>query len=163
MAKGAFALVIAVVLVVLWQARLRRAEPSPEAAAIGAMSAITKAQATYSAVAGHSGYAASLAALAAPCPGTATAFISPDLASDPASKSGYRISLHAKPSAQRVSADCNGVATYSSYYATASPASAGDRRWRAFATDESGNIWYDTSGTAPTPPFTESATLKLLR
>lgn len=153
MTKRAVVAVVAIALVVLWQARLRRGEPSQESAAIGAMRAIGSGQSDYAATVGHGGYAGSLATLATPCAGTSRAFVSPDLASDPTFKDGYTISLRPKPAAQRVSSDCNGAATYSGYYAIAKPTSPTREKRRAFATDETGSIWFDVNGIPPRPPF----------
>ncbi len=145
--------VAALVFVVLAEARVGRWERRDEASAIGSLAAINKVQSEYAARTGAAGYAGSLAALARPCPGETGAPLSPDLASDPAVKSGYRISLVPTPGAHRVSSDCNGAATYSGYYATAAPISRSARR-RAFASDETANVWFDVTGVPPSPPFT---------
>jgi hypothetical protein len=57
-------------------------------------------------------------------------------------------------------ADCNGVTTSSTYYAAARPVGT---TMRAFAVDQSGVVWYDTTGVPPKPPFTESQSTKRLR
>jgi hypothetical protein len=146
-------LLATVVFVVLWQAALRRAEPSQEAAAIRALTVIAEAQSAYAAAAGHRAYARSLAKLGKCCPAALSGFLPPDLASDPVVKSGYEFTLHLKPEARKVSLDCHGEATYSGYYVTARPLSAASGTRRAFTIDETGVVWFDESGVPPRPPF----------
>ncbi len=160
--KLAFVLIV-IVFVVLWQARLGRRE-SHEGPVVAALSAINKAQRTYAASAGHGGYALELKTLAIPCPGGGLSFLSPDLAADPAVRGDYKIALHAGAGARPGPADCNGKATQTAYYVTAEPVpGAGAGSTRAFATDETGEIWYDTRGVAPTQPFREGGTVKRLQ
>jgi prepilin-type N-terminal cleavage/methylation domain-containing protein len=121
-----------------------------EASAIGSLRAISSGQTSYAAVASRGGFAPGLATLSAVCPGTNTAFISPDLSSDPSTKSGYTVTLTASASSTPGPSDCNGVATESAYYATAVPIAVGFSGQRAFATTGGGAIFFDNSGAAPT-------------
>jgi hypothetical protein len=157
--KLAFILIV-VAFIVLWQARLGRRE-SHEGPATSALRAINTAQRAYAASAGHGGYALELKTLAVPCPGGGPSFLSPDLATDPALRGDYTITLHAGAGARPGPADCNGKATQTAYYVTAEPVT-GSGSTRAFATDETGQIWYDTRGVAPTQPFREAGTVKRL-
>jgi type IV pilus assembly protein PilA len=129
---------------------LRARMSGNEASAIGSIRAISSAEASYSAAAGKGGYADRLATLAVPCPSTTVAFISPDLATDPSEKSGYRIALTAASGANAGPTDCNGTATTSNYYATAVPVSTGMTGHRGFASTGRGTIFFDPSGAAPT-------------
>jgi hypothetical protein len=157
--KLSFVLIV-VVFVVLWQARVGRRE-SHEVPAIGALGAINKAQRAYATSAGHGGYALELKTLATACPDGGPSFLSPDLATDPALRGDYTIALHAGAGVRPGPTDCNGKATQTAYYVTAEPVRA-DGSTRAFATDETGEIWYDTRGIAPTQPFREAGTVKRL-
>jgi len=157
MKRGAVAAAIAAIAVlVVWQARLQRGERSSRgasASAIRVLRAIAKAQSEYTTSTGNGGYAGSLAALATPCSGVATALLPSDLGLDPTVKFGYEIRLHVKPSAKQVSVDCNGEATYDGFYATAAPTSVTKEKQPAFATDETGTVWFDANGIPPAPPF----------
>jgi hypothetical protein len=146
-----------VTLIVIAQPNVQRSEPSYEAQAISALRAIASAQAAYAAANG--GYATSLKALAAACSHDSLGFVSPDLAHDPAIKGRYEISVQPVRGAEGP-VDCNGVMTSAAYYASARPVGT---PLRAFATDQSGIMWYDTTGVPPKPPFTESNSTKPLR
>jgi hypothetical protein len=89
--------------------------------------------------------------------------VSPNLANDPAITNGYEIRLQADAGARRGPADCNGVPTTTAYYATSTPVRGTPNARRAFATDQTGVIWYDTSGIPPRLPFKETATTRLLQ
>jgi prepilin-type N-terminal cleavage/methylation domain-containing protein len=119
-----------------------------ETAAIGSLRAINSAEAAYSSAAAPGGYATQLAVLALPCPSSSVGFISPDLAGDPTTKSGFVISLGAGVAAPGPS-DCNGSATRVGYYLTAVPTSVGMTGHRGFATSSRGVIYFDASGMAP--------------
>lgn len=142
------------------QIDLKRSESGAEASAIGSLRAISSAQATHAAA--YGGYARSLRALSTPCPGVSIGYLSPDIGSDPAIKSGYEIRLHsAALSADR--RDCHGEPTASGYHATAVPVQRGGGAARAFAVDQNEIIWLDDSGVAPTPPFRETRTVRPLQ
>jgi hypothetical protein len=149
---------VAASLVVMAEVSIQRSEPALEASAIGALRAITSGQRAYAAVNG--GYASSLKTLAAACQTGQHGFVSPDLAQDPAVKSGYEIRLQAEPGARVGPRDCNGVPTSLGYYATATPVRRAGSPLRAFAVDQSGVIWSDTRGTPPAPPFTETGSIQ---
>lgn len=120
-----------------------------EASAIGSLSAVRSAQASYAAAAGRGGFASGLSTLSAGCSGNATGFISPDLSSDPSSKSGYTVRLAASAASTAGPNDCNGIVTSTGYYATAVPVRASFTGQRAFATIGA-PIYFNTSGVAPT-------------
>jgi type IV pilus assembly protein PilA len=128
-----------------------------EASAIGSLRALNSAETSYSAATGRGAFAAQLVTLATPCPGSSVAFIAPDLALDPTIKSGYRIVLAQAAASNAGLTDCNGTATASAYYATATPVVAGTTGQRAFATTGNGTIFFQLNGTAPTEAAMGSA------
>jgi len=144
----------------LAQVRVDRSESGAQASAIGSLRAITSAQSAYAAA--YGGYARSLAALSAPCPGQSGGFISPDLSSDPTTKSGYEIRLESASPTTASRRDCDGQPTASAYYATAVPVQR-TAATRAFAVDQNQVIWYSDTAVAPAPPFHETSTIHSLR
>ena len=134
-----------------------------EFSAIGSLRAIISAEITYSLSCGGNGYAIALEDLARPPRGGGNAFITPDLATNGATVSGYKMTV-AKNAGKGVrdvstpAATCNGSKANpaSSFFATAEPVdrASGDR---FFAADESGIIFFSTK---PIPnPIVESATV----
>jgi prepilin-type N-terminal cleavage/methylation domain-containing protein len=141
--------VIGVVASIAIPSLLRAKITANETAVLGSMRAVNSAQAAYAAAAAAGGYAVSFTVLAQSCPNSTQAFISPDLAADPAQKSGYTITLGpgtlgAGPT------DCNGQATSLGYYLTAIPLTVGVTGHRAFASTSPGVIYFDASGVPPT-------------
>ena len=133
-----------------------------EFSGIGSLRAIISAEMIYVSTCGHDGYAISLEDLARPQRG-GQGFISPDLATDGATVSGYKMTVvkNARKGVTDVStaaATCNGSAgnPASSFFASAEPVqpSTGDR---FFAADDRGIIFFSTK---PIPnPIVESATV----
>jgi len=142
--------VIGIVSAISVPAMLRARRSGNEAAAIGSLRALNTAETSYSAIAGKGAFSPTLAALAASCPGSTAGFISPDLSTDPATKSGYIITMAPSASSSAGPNDCNGVATETAYYVTAVPVAAGLSGQRAFASTGAGTIFYDPAGVAPT-------------
>lgn len=68
-----------------------------EASAIGTLGAINQAQFAFAQACGNQHYASTLASLAVPIPATGAAFLSPDLAVDPLTKSGYQFVMTGTP------------------------------------------------------------------
>jgi type IV pilus assembly protein PilA len=124
-----------------------------EASAIGTLRAVHSGQVAYSMACAPSAYATSLAQL------VSARFVSPDVALP--SKDGYTFSLTntlgvAGPT------DCNGSASSTAYYLSATPVS-NLTGIRAFATNQFGGIWQDTSGVPPTEPFIAAGTVSPLQ
>jgi type IV pilus assembly protein PilA len=142
--------IIGVIAAIAVPALLRARMSGNEASAIGSLRAVNSAEFSYAAVAGMGGYATLLATLATPCPGSAVAFISPDLSADPSQKSGYSVDLTAGTAAAAGLNDCTGTATQTAYYSTATPIAPGYSGQRAFATTGNGTIFYDAAGAVPT-------------
>jgi type IV pilus assembly protein PilA len=133
-----------------------------EASAIGSMRAINSGQATYAASAAGGGYATDLTVLAIPCGGLAggAPFLSQDLTTGAVVlKSGYNVTLQAGAGAVAGPNDCNGTATQTAYYGSATPATVGTTGQRAFATNNAMTVWQDTSGVPPAEPFAIAGTV----
>jgi prepilin-type N-terminal cleavage/methylation domain-containing protein len=128
-----------------------------EASAIASMRGILSAQHDFAAL--SQGFADDLATLGSICPGGAAPFISSDLNSNGAVKSGYAFSVFAAAGAVAGPMDCFGNPTRTGFYATAIPQSVGISGYRGFASDGSAAIWEDITGIAPTEPFTISPTV----
>jgi type IV pilus assembly protein PilA len=141
--------IISVLAAVATVSMLRAKISANEASAIASLRAINTAEGTYSASAASGGFAIELTVLATPCPGSTSAFISPDLAVDPAKKSGYDVTLAAGSSSPGPT-DCNGTASRSGYYLTAAPSALGASGSRAFATTHRFVLYLDVSGVPPT-------------
>ncbi len=143
LAVGGVAVIAAIAVPGLLRARMS----GNEASAIASLRAIVRAEATYSASCGASGYAATLEDLGK-APAGGQPFINPDLAASGVVKSGYRITLtpSAAPGATRIaaaSATCNGAASdpVSGFFATAEPVTPGSSGTRYFAVSEAGAIF----------------------
>jgi type IV pilus assembly protein PilA len=142
--------IIGILAAIAIPSMLRARRSGNEASAIGSLRALNSAQSSYASGAAKGGYATLLATLAAACPGSNAAFISPDLSIDPAIKSGYTVTMAAATVSSPGPNDCNGVATVTAYYSTAVPVAAGMSGLRAFASSASGAIFFDPTGVAPT-------------
>ena len=110
----------------------------------------------------HRGYAADLAVLAGTCPGTTVPFLGADLRMNGITKSGYTFVLANGAGSLPGPNDCNGTATRTAFYATALPVSVGASGFRGFAANAGAALWEDTSGVAPTEPFTAGGTVSPL-
>ena len=131
-----------------------------ETSAIASLRTATLSQTAYSASCGKGGYAATLAVLGTPPPGSTAAYISEDLGhAAPVLKSGYTFVLG--PGAGSVAGpnDCNAVATISHWIMTGVPQAFGLTGTRTFVTGAGGTIWQSTTITPPAEPFTASATV----
>lgn len=112
-------------------ARVRGAET----AAIGALSAINKAQFAYKQTCGKQKFAPSLTALGKPNPATSEAYLSPDLTqADEVVKSGYRILMEGTE-VELPMVTCTGDTPLESYHVTADPVVPGSTGIRFFGTN----------------------------
>ena len=143
---GVIGVIGAIAIPSLMRARIN----ADEASAVATLRAVNSAQSSYLATAGSGGYAALLATLATPCPGTSHGFLEPDLAADPSVKSGYRIALAAASGSVVGVPDCNATPTRTGFYSTAAPLDAGVSGHRAFASTAEGSIFVDVGGVPPT-------------
>jgi type IV pilus assembly protein PilA len=147
--------IIGIIAAIAVPGLLRARMAGNEASAIGSLRAINSAQASYSTSCGSNGYAASLADLAKPPPGSNQGFVSPDLSANGVVKSGYFVNLTADAGAAPVAtaaSTCNAAADapVSSYFAESHPMTPGSTGQRSFATDARGTIYYLNTG-APIP------------
>ena len=140
--------VIGVVCAITIPALLRAKITGNETAVLGSMRAVNSAQAAYAGAAANGSYATSFTILVRACPGSTQGFISPDLAGDPAVKSGYSVQL-GPGTVGAGEADCNGAATSRGYYLTAVPLTIGLTGQRAFASTSPGVIYFDANGVPP--------------
>jgi prepilin-type N-terminal cleavage/methylation domain-containing protein len=151
-------IVIALILIVAAIAipGLSRARmSSTEVNAVGTMRAVLSAQGTFSATCGGGFYAPSLARLAAVPTEGGAGYISPDLASDPVTKSGFVFTLTPGAVSASAPASCNGAAAgtlASSYFIGADPLpGTGERH---FGANQGGTIFQ----AAATVPVTHTGT-----
>jgi len=145
------AVAVAIALPSLRGARMK----SNEASAIASLRAINSAQAAFAANCGNGMFAATLAGLAAPAAGASAGFVSPELGSDPATRSGYTIRLIA-PAAANAPRACNGAEVAGAYFAAAEPVTLGSTGAQFFATNQGDTIYQsplpiDVSLTGPPP------------
>jgi prepilin-type N-terminal cleavage/methylation domain-containing protein len=140
--------IIGLVCAITIPALLRAKITGNETAVLGSMRAVNSAQAAYAGAAANGSYAPSFTTLVAPCPGSSQGFISPDLAGDPAMKSGYSVVLGGG-SLGAGQPDCNGQPSSLGYYLTATPLTVGLTGHRAFASTSPGVIYFDPNGVPP--------------
>jgi prepilin-type N-terminal cleavage/methylation domain-containing protein len=158
--------IISIIAAIAVPGLLRARMTGNETSAIASLKVTTSSQVAYSAVCGNGGYAASYQVLGT-APGgnpNAEAFISKDLGhAAPVQKSGYDFDLVAGTGSTPGPADCNGTGTNSAWYAEAVPQTVGTTGSRGFAVNTGNTIWQDTTGAAPTEPFTASATVSVIQ
>jgi type IV pilus assembly protein PilA len=149
--------IIGIIAAIAVPGLLRARISGNEASAIGSVRAIVSAEADYWGL--NRGYATDLAALATICPPMTVPFISPDLATNGAVKSGYEFNLASGATGVAGPADICGTGTETEFYVTAVPQTVGTTGNRAFASNIGSALWQDTSGAAPTEPFTAGGTV----
>ena len=152
--------IIGIIAAIAVPGLLRARMSGNEASAIGSMRAINTAQQNYSQQC--NGFAPVLTEL-----GTAGAgaFLSPDLSAAAApAKSGYTITMAAGAGNAVLATQAAGcTAAGTNYYASATPLTVGSTGTRAFATDEAGSIWQNTTGVAPAQPFAAAGTVSTIQ
>jgi len=126
-----------------------------EVAAVAALDAINKAQASYRELCGnHRYFAPTLLSLGVPMTG-GTGFLSPDLAqADPLIKTGYVFRMTSSEVPDEVLPMCTGAAPVSGYQVTADPSSPGATGGRYFGTNGDGVIFEDEKSLAGEMPET---------
>jgi prepilin-type N-terminal cleavage/methylation domain-containing protein len=150
--------IIGIIAAIAVPGLLRARMSGNEASAIGSLRAINSAESTYASSCGQGNYAVSLVDLANPPVAGGQAFISPDLALNPSTKSGYTVTLgNAGLTATAGVMSCHPtpVATFSGYTGTADAVSSSTGT-RYFATDNRGTIFFASgaavvAATAPIP------------
>jgi len=125
-----------------------------ETSAQTSLSAIGKAEVLYSTACGNGGYAVALTTLGVPAPGTTESFLSADLTSAAiALKAGYSFALAPGAGAAAASNDCNGQATQTTFYSTATPSDFGHTGRKSYASNVGMTIWYVNAAAPPAEPF----------
>jgi type IV pilus assembly protein PilA len=150
--------IIGIIAAIAVPGLLRARMSGNEASAIGSLRAINSSESTYSSSCASNGYAQQLADLALPPSGSTAAFISPDLASDPSTKSGYSVSLAPGGGATTVTTAANtcnasGLPAMSTYWSGAIPVTLGSTGQRSFSSDSRGTIFFNNAGTAIANPI----------
>jgi prepilin-type N-terminal cleavage/methylation domain-containing protein len=134
-----------------------------ETSAIVSLKTTASSQIAYSASWGNGGYASSYAVLGTPPTGTTEAFISADLGhAAPVMKAGYTFTLGPGAGSVAGPLDGAGTATITAWLATGVPQTFGTSGRRGFAINSGNTVWQDSTGAAPTEPFTASATVSPL-
>ncbi len=144
--------IIGIIAAIAIPGLLRARQSGNEASAIGSVRAISSAEATYAASCGGGGYAQSMADLAK-APTGGVAFISPDLATDGVTKSGYIVNVDPGTDTTVVTvaaSTCNTAATdaIATFFSEAHPSAVGSTGQRSFAIDERGTIYQLATGVA---------------
>lgn len=156
--------IIGIIAAIAIPGLLRARQSGNEASAIGSVRAISSAEATYSASCGGGGYAQSMADLAK-VPAGGVPFISPDLAVDGVTKSGYIVNVDPGTDTTVVTAaasTCNtaAAAAIASFFAEAHPVTVGSTGQRSFATDQRGTIYQLATGVAIVAAMTGASILQ---
>jgi type IV pilus assembly protein PilA len=145
--------IIGIIAAIAVPGLLRARMSGNEASAIGSLRAINSSESTYSSSCGANGYAQALADLSLAPAGSNAGFISPDLALDPTTKSGFLVALAPDAGAVPVTLaanTCNAAANdaMSAYFAEAHPVTVGSTGQRSFGTDARGTIYFLNTGVA---------------
>ena len=143
--------IIGIIAAIAVPGLLRARMSGNEASAIGSLRAINSAESTYSSSCGGNGYAQSLDDLALAPASSTQGFISPDLATNGVTKSGYIVNVAGDTGAVTVTPKaqtCNAAAAdaVSAYYAEAHPMTVGSTGQRSFGTDTRGTIYFKNDG-----------------
>ena len=150
--------IIGIIAAIAVPGLLRARMAGNEASAIGSLRTVNSGQASYSSSCAQGGYAITLDDLVKAPAGSTQGFVSPDLNVNGVVKSGYTLTV-AKDGAAGVSdigtaaATCNASAGQptSSYWASATPVTAGGTGTRFFATDTRGTIFQATAAAIANP------------
>ncbi len=126
-----------------------------EASAIGSMRAVMSAQSSFASACAKDAFAQSLDDLMLPAAGATSGFVSPDLAHNGVTKSGYAVNVGPGEVVAPTTPTCNGSAApgVPSYWVEAHPTHVGSSGVRAFGSDQRGTIFEERNGT----PFTLAA------
>jgi prepilin-type N-terminal cleavage/methylation domain-containing protein len=140
--------IIGIIAAIAVPGLLRARMSGNEASAIGSLRAVNSGQVNFASNCAQGSYADSLVNLSHPPDGGGEGFISLDLANDPASKSGYTVTL-APGAATAPTSICSagaGTTTAASYAVNADPITPGSTGTRWFFTNGA-TIYQDTTAT----------------
>ena len=133
--------IIGIIAAIAVPGLLRARMSGNETSAIGSLRAVHSGQVNFHANCASGFFAGSLVSLATAPTAGGDAFISPDLGTDPSTKSGYTVTL--APGTGGAAAMCNAGATADTYATTAVPLTAGSTGTRFFHINSSGAIYQD--------------------
>jgi prepilin-type N-terminal cleavage/methylation domain-containing protein len=146
--------IISIIAAIAVPGLLRAKMTANETAALTALKVTTGSQVGYSASCGNGAYAATYIVLGTPAPGSTDGFISADLGTSATpQKSGYSYTLGPGAGSTAGPNDCNGTATITAYYATATPLTYGTTGTKSYAVNQGNVVWQLSAPTAPTEPF----------
>ena len=141
--------IIGIIAAIAVPGLLRARMSGNEASAIGSLRAITSGEAAFSSSCAQGGYAVSLEQLSKAPTSGGQGFISPDLASNGVTKSGYKVGLADVKTPVTVTpsaSTCNaGGDAMGGYFGTADPVNFGGTGTRHFGTDTRGTIFQNTA------------------
>ena len=141
--------IIGIIAAIAIPGLLRARMAGNEASAIGSTRAINSAEAAFSAAGVGSPYSATLVRLAAGCAG-GPGFVSTDISTDPAIKSGYTVRLTAGAASAAQGTGCDTVAGISAYVVAATPVTFQTSGNRSFGATTTGTIFWNATAIAPT-------------
>jgi type IV pilus assembly protein PilA len=141
--------IIGIIAAIAVPGLLRARMSGNETSAIGSIRAINTSQVNYSAACAQGFYASTLLSLNTPPAGTTEVFISPDMGTDPTTKSGYTVALAAGPAPNPMPPTCNGINSAMTYWAGATPVSAGSTGVRFFGGNQNGTVFQSNAAIAP--------------
>ena len=156
--------IIGIIAAIAVPGLLRARMSGNEASAIGSLRAINSGQAAFSSSCAAGAYASDLADLQLKPSGSTQGFVSPDLKSNGVAKSGYNVTMAADATVgTQVMSSVTPCVTVtaplqSSYYASASPVTAGGTGTRFFGTDTRGTIFQGTTAASVANPIPSVAT-----
>jgi prepilin-type N-terminal cleavage/methylation domain-containing protein len=131
---------------------LRARGSAVEGATIASLRAMNTAQASFAVSCGGGSYAPTVVWLATPPPGTKSAFMGAEIATDSVDRQGYRIRHTAGPRVPTAPKSCNGLGiglAVQSYFIGADPLALGKgSATRYFGTSASGTIFQSTKRVA---------------
>jgi type IV pilus assembly protein PilA len=146
--------IISIIAAIAVPGLLRARMTANETSAMTALKVTSTSQVGYSASCGNGAYAATYLILGTAPAGSTDGFISADLGgSATPQKSGYGYVLGPGAGSSAGPNDCNGTATITAYYATATPLTFGTTGTRSFAVNQGNVVWQLSAATAPTEPF----------
>jgi prepilin-type N-terminal cleavage/methylation domain-containing protein len=138
--------IIGIIAAIAVPGLLRARMSGNETSAIGSLRATHSGQTNFHANCGMGNYADSFASLVAAPTAGGDGFISPDLATDPALKSGYTITL-TPGNATAPPQVCSAATVADAYAVTGDPQNPGATGTRFFHINTSGSIYFDTTAT----------------
>jgi type IV pilus assembly protein PilA len=143
--------IIGIIAAIAVPGLLRARMSGNEASAIGSVRAVNSGEATYAASCGGGGFATTLDDLFAEPTAGGQAFISPDLATNGAEKSGYTFTVEVGEDAEEIldaTQTCNETVSSATFFVSGTPITVGSTGGRWFGSDNRGTIYQALDGVA---------------